>query len=72
LNELALESERTARIRCAATAGPDFLRNSKQLAQEILDVRRERDDQLGLLLVRSATRIDAGVEKLHVQTEIGR
>ncbi len=34
----------------------NFFGNSEQLAQEILDVRRERDDQLGLLLGGAAPR----------------
>ena len=72
LNELALESEERREFVVTRLQRLDFFRNPEQLAQKIFDVRRERDDQLGLLLGGPARRIQAGIHKPCMQAEIGR
>ncbi len=72
MNELALESEERRQSVVARLQRLYFLGNSKQVAQEILDMRRERDHQLGLLLGRPGFRSHARIKKLDVQAGIGR
>ena len=69
LNELAFESEEWSELVVPGLQCLHLFGNSKQIAQEILDVRRKRDHQLGMFLGRPGAWIHARVKKLRLQAE---
>ena len=57
--------------RCGGPERFDLSRDSEKLAQEILDVRRQLDDQFGLLLGRAMAWIGAGLDQTRVEIRVG-